>query len=88
MPTREPIVRQYPRNRKADFLKDFPTEARAVADLLGIDVGSLTFDQVSVSSGHSVEIRFRTRVGIHWVWIEVTGECGSLAVQMVMDKRS
>jgi hypothetical protein len=88
MPTQELAVREYCRNRKADFLRDFPAEASAAADLLGIDVKSLTFDLVRVSSDPSVRIRFRTRVGSHAVWVEVTGEGHDMAVQMVMEKRS
>jgi len=87
MPTYGLAVREYRRNRKADFLRDFPAEAGAAADLLGIDVKSLTFDLVHVSNDPSVRIRFRTRVGSHTVWVEVTGEGRDMVVQMVMEKR-
>jgi hypothetical protein len=71
---------------KAEFLRDFPAEARAAADLLGVDVKSLTFDLASVSSDPSVTIRFRTRVGNRAVWVKVAREGDSLVAQMVLEQ--
>lgn len=81
------VVRQYHRNRKAEFLKDYPAEARAVADLLGPPVKTMDFDMATISSDPSVSVEFRTKEGRHAVWVKVTPVGDALTAAVVLDQR-
>lgn len=70
-------ARQYPPTQKADFLRTFPTESRAAADLLGDELTHLTFAFASVfrETGNGViglRIEFKTNEGAA-VWVDVMG---------------
>jgi hypothetical protein len=87
MLTYGPTVSPPHRIPKADFVRVFPAEATATADLLGLDVKRLTFDYATVSGDPSPTIQFRTRIGTRNVCVAVTGAGDSLIAQMILDQR-
>jgi hypothetical protein len=72
-------VRQYHRTRKAEFLRDFPQEARATAALLGAELAGLRFHFATI--GKDYDKSSEVRIEFHGkeadgrvVWVDVKGD--------------
>lgn len=81
-------ARQYRPHQKRDFLKTFPRESRAAADLLAQDLKHLAFAFASVFHQPGgilagVRIEFKTREDGKPVWVDVTGD----RARLVLDGR-
>jgi hypothetical protein len=72
-------VRQDHQTRKAEFLRDFPQEARAAAALLGDELSGLRFYLATIGKDHdkstAVRIEFHGKeADSRIVWVDVKGE--------------
>jgi hypothetical protein len=72
-------VRQYHRTRKAEFLRDFPQEARAAAALLRDELTGLRFHFATIGKDYdkstAVRIEFHGKESdARLVWVDVNGD--------------
>ena len=77
-------VRQYRPHQKAEFLRDFPVEAKAAARLLGDELKGLRFDFASVfqENDRSRSVRIEFRGDERKVWVDVKGDVAEKVLLM------